>query len=67
MIWAFGTPGAVVVQLKIPQEMFSPILVKYSLPMLPWAVAAGIAIRVTHFIDPEGEMGPAWGWPSPRN
>jgi hypothetical protein len=36
--------------------MFNPILVKYSVSMLPWAVALVVATRVTNFIYPGGNM-----------
>jgi predicted histidine transporter YuiF (NhaC family) len=56
LIGAFGISGAVVAELKMLHEMFNPILVKYSVSMLPWAVALVVATRVTNFIYPGGNM-----------
>jgi H+/gluconate symporter-like permease len=56
LIGAFGISGATVAELKMLHEMFNPLVTKFGVSMLAWAVAMIIATRVTNFIYPGANM-----------
>lgn len=62
VLGAFGFSGAVVAVLKMLHELFSPLLVKYAIPMAVWSVSLIVATRVTNFVHPGANMFSAMGF-----
>ncbi len=67
VLGAFGFSGAVVAVLKMLHELFSPLLVKYAVPMTVWSVALIVATRVTNFVHPGANMFSAMGFAESRD
>ena len=62
VLGAFGFSGAAVAVLKMLNDMFHPMVVRYSISMFAWSVALVVATRVTNFVHPGANMFSSMGF-----
>lgn len=64
---AFGISGATVATMKLLNEMFGSLLLRYDVSMLAWSLALVVATRVNNFVFPGANMASSLGFAESRD